>query len=62
MSKNKNKVQHRGLGMKLMKHAEKIAKKEGYKKMAVIAGIGVRQYYRKKLDYRLQGTYMVKSI
>lgn len=61
-SKSKNKVQHRGLGMKLMKHAEKIAKKEGYKKMAVISGIGVRQYYRKKLGYHLQGTYMVKNI
>jgi len=61
-SKSKNKVQHRGLGMKLMKHAETIAKKAGYKKMGVIAGIGVRQYYRKKLDYHLQGTYMVKNI
>jgi len=61
-NKSKNKVQHRGLGMKLMKHAEKIAKKEGYKKMAVISGIGVRQYYRKKLGYHLQGTYMVKNI
>lgn len=61
-SDKKDKVQNRGLGKKLMKHAEIIAKKHGYKKMAVIAGIGVREYYRKKLGYRLQGTYMVKNI
>lgn len=61
-SKNKNKVQHRGLGKKLMRKAEIIARQHGYKKMAVIAGIGVRQYYRKKLGYHLQGTYMVKKI
>ncbi|MBI5045982.1 MAG: tRNA uridine(34) 5-carboxymethylaminomethyl modification radical SAM/GNAT enzyme Elp3 [Candidatus Niyogibacteria bacterium] len=53
--------QHRGLGQKLLHEAEKIAKKAGYKKMAVISGVGVRNYYR-KLGYRLQDTYMVKSI
>ncbi len=61
-SNNKDKVQHRGLGKKLMQQAEMIAKKHGYKKMAVIAGVGVREYYRKKLGYHLQGTYMVKKI
>ncbi len=53
--------QHRGLGQKLLAEAEHIAKKAGYKKMAVISGVGVRHYYR-KLGYRLNGTYMVKSI
>lgn len=54
--------QHRGLGKKLIKEAEKIAKKEfGLKKMAVISGVGVRPYYR-KLGYRLKETYMVKSL
>ena len=53
--------QHRGLGKKLMKEAEKIAKEEfGLKKMAVIAGVGVRGYFR-KLGYRLKDTYMVKN-
>lgn len=54
-------VQHSGLGKRLMVEAEKLAKKKGYIKMAIISGIGVRQYYQ-KLGYRLEGTYMVKSI
>jgi len=56
------KIQHRGLGKKLMHEAEHIAKAEGYKKMAVISGIGVREYYRKKLGYKLEGTYMTKKL
>jgi len=55
------KVQHAGLGRKLMREAEGIARENGYSKTAVIAGIGVRGYYR-RLGYRLSRTYMVKSI
>jgi len=54
-------VQHRGLGKKLMLEAEEIIKKHGLQKVAVIAGIGVRGYYR-KLGYKLQNTYMVKNL
>ncbi|PJC38915.1 tRNA uridine(34) 5-carboxymethylaminomethyl modification radical SAM/GNAT enzyme Elp3 [Candidatus Peregrinibacteria bacterium CG_4_9_14_0_2_um_filter_38_9] len=53
--------QHGGLGSKLMKYAEDFSKKNGYKKIAVIAGIGTREYY-KKLGYRIKGTYMLKGI
>jgi len=53
------KVQHAGLGRKLMAEAEKIAKEHNYKKIAVISGVGVRDYYR-KLGYRLKGSYMIK--
>jgi len=53
--------QHKGWGKKLMAEAERLARRAGFKKMAVISGIGVRGYYR-KLGYRLQGTYMVKAI
>ncbi|PIR54801.1 tRNA uridine(34) 5-carboxymethylaminomethyl modification radical SAM/GNAT enzyme Elp3 [Candidatus Peregrinibacteria bacterium CG10_big_fil_rev_8_21_14_0_10_36_19] len=53
--------QHIGWGTKLMMDAEKLAKDAGYKKMAVIAGIGTREYYRKK-GYELEGTYMVREI
>ncbi len=54
-------IQHVGWGTKLMNEAEKIAKEAGYKKIAVIAGIGTREYYRKK-GYKLVGTYMVKML
>lgn len=53
--------QHIGLGRRMMQKAEEISKKNGYRKIAVISGIGVREYYR-KLGYRLEGTYMVKNI
>ncbi len=54
-------VQHAGLGKRLMEQAEELAKQKGYKKIAVISGVGVRGYYR-KLGYRLQETYMVKGL
>ncbi len=60
-SKEKGAPQHIGLGRKMMKKAEEIAKKAGYKKIAVISGIGVREYY-KKLGYKLEGTYMIKYL
>ena len=55
------KVQHAGLGKRLMREAEKIARKNGFKKIVVIAGVGVREYYR-KLGYKLESSYMVKNI
>jgi elongator complex protein 3 len=53
--------QHMGFGRRLLVEAERIAKEAGYKKMAIISGIGVREYYR-KLGYALEGTYMVKNL
>ena len=54
--------QHRGLGKKLIKTAEKIVKKEfGLKKLSVISGIGARDYFR-KLGYKLKNTYMEKGV
>jgi len=54
--------QHRGLGKKLIKQAEKIAKKEfGLKEISVISGVGARGYYR-KLGYKLKNTYMAKVL
>jgi len=58
---DKKKAQHKGLGKQLMEIAENIAKEKGFKKMAVIAGIGTREYYR-KFGYKLEGTYMVKGL
>lgn len=52
--------QHRGFGEKLLKTAEEIAK-EDYDKIAVISGVGVREYYR-KLGYRKSFEFMIKKI
>ncbi len=57
----KTKVQHAGLGKKLMIEAEKITKKNKYKEITVISGVGVRNYYR-QLGYKLKNTYMVKEL
>jgi elongator complex protein 3 len=59
--KEKKASQHKGMGKKLIKEAEKIAKKNGLNKIAVISGVGVRGYY-KKFGYRKKGTYVVKNI
>ncbi len=53
--------QHRGMGKRLLAKAEEKSKIAGYKKIAVISGVGVREYY-KKLGYKLEGTYMVKLL
>ena len=60
-SKNSKKHQHIGWGKKLLENAEQIAKQHGYTKIAIISGIGVREYYR-KFDYFLEGNYMCKNI
>jgi elongator complex protein 3 len=54
-------VQHIGLGKKLMAIAEKLATSANFSHLAVIAGVGVRGYYR-QLGYSRQGSYMVKKI
>jgi elongator complex protein 3 len=41
--------------------AEEIAKSKGFDKIAIIAGTGVRNYY-KKFGYNLEDTYMTKLI
>jgi ELP3 family radical SAM enzyme/protein acetyltransferase len=54
-------MQHKGYGKQLILEAEDIARTLGFKKMAIISGTGVRNYYR-KLGYELQDTYMVKYL
>ena len=55
-----NSVQHQGYGKNLIAFAEEIAYKNGFNKIAIISGVGVREYYR-KLGYHLENTYMVKT-
>jgi len=55
-------VQHKALGQKLLAEAGRIAKDEwGCKKLLVISGVGVREYYR-KLGFARDGVYMGKKI
>ncbi|KAM9435103.1 elongator complex protein 3 [Clarias gariepinus] len=61
-SRDPSKFQHQGFGMMLMEEAERIARDEhGSAKLAVISGVGTRNYYR-KLGYELEGPYMVKCL
>jgi elongator complex protein 3 len=55
------KTQHTGLGARLIKKAEKIAKSEKYDEITVISGVGVRNYYR-KFNYKNKRTYLTKKI
>lgn len=47
-------TQHMGFGRQLMAAAELEARKRGFKKAAVISGVGTRNYYR-KLGYEIEG-------
>jgi ELP3 family radical SAM enzyme/protein acetyltransferase len=58
---SKKSTQHMGFGKKLMNVAEKLTRQHGLSKIAVIAGIGTRNYYR-NLGYTLKDTYLVKDL
>ena len=59
--KDDSKTQHQGLGKTLLMKAEGIARKNGFKRIAVIASVGTREYYR-KFGYKLEGLYMTKVL
>ena len=51
-----------GFGMLLMEEAARIALEEhGSTKLAVISGVGTRNYYR-KMGYEIDGPYMSKML
>ncbi len=58
--KSAQKMQHKGLGEKLLREAEGIARENGMGKLSVLSGPGARGYYR-KLGYALVGAYMQKK-
>lgn len=61
-SRDPSKFQHQGYGTMLMEEAARITLEEhGNKKLAVISGVGTRNYYS-KLGYHLEGTYMVRYL
>jgi elongator complex protein 3 len=56
-------TQHRGLGLELLKEAERIAKDEFQaRKIAILSGVGAREYFRSECGYELDGAYMVKVL
>jgi len=56
--KDSDKVQHNGLGKRLIYECEKIAYKRGYKSIFITSGEGVINYYKDKLGYRIvKGIY-----
>lgn len=60
-----NSQQHKGYGMLLVKTAEEIALQNNFNKIIVIAGVGVREYYKNKCGYSnslKEGGYMIKYI
>lgn len=60
--RDKDSVQHLGLGKNLMGEAERISREEfDAKKLLVISAVGTREYYR-KLGYSVDGPYMSKEL
>jgi elongator complex protein 3 len=58
-----NSAQHKGLGRALLGEAERIAAGEfGVTQIAVLSGVGARDYYRSGFGYTAQGDYMVKCL
>lgn len=55
-------AQHQGLGKELLLEAGRITAEEFHvKKLAILSGVGVRDYYR-SLGYHLEGNYMAKQL
>ncbi len=55
-------TQHRGYGKQLILKAEEICKQHSKNKIIVIAGVGVKEYYIKKLGYKKVGPYVSKLL
>jgi histone acetyltransferase (RNA polymerase elongator complex component) len=58
--KNTKNVQHLGFGTRLLRKAFEIAQENGYKKIAVISGQGVKPYYR-KFGFIDDENYLIKT-
>ena len=61
-SRDPRAFQHQGYGALLVEEAERIAREEHHSaRLAVIAGVGVRNYYR-RFGFHLEGTFMIKDL
>lgn len=58
-------AQHTGIGRRLLERAEAIAREAGYTQIAVISGVGVRGYYKRR-GYHLvaahRGGFLIKAL
>jgi len=62
ITKKEEGFQSKGFGRELLAKAEEIAKSEySLKKIKIICGVGVREYYR-RLGYTLEKEYMTKAL
>ena len=59
--KNPKIGQHTGFGERLLREAERLSIDNGYDQVAIISGIGSRNYYR-KFGYEKVGPYMMKKL
>lgn len=55
-------TQHQGYGTKLLKKAIELSQSEGFNKIAVIAGDGVKNYYANKYNFIDEGSFLIKYI
>lgn len=56
-------TQHKGIGKLLMNEAESIAKEKfDAKKINIISGLGVREYYKKNFGYKIDEPFVSKNI
>ena len=60
-SSKTTRTQHHGFGKRMLKKAEQIAYMNNRRKMAIISGVGVREYYAKR-GYTLNNNFMVKNL
>jgi elongator complex protein 3 len=53
--------QHRSHGRALLAQAEEIAREAGFRRLAIMSGVGVRPYYRRQ-GYERRGPYMIREL
>jgi elongator complex protein 3 len=58
---SRGEAQHTGLGTQLIEQAAQLARAQGWKRLAVIAAIGTREYYR-RLGFTLGELYMAREL
>jgi len=60
-SDSNGEAQHTGIGRRLIRRAHEIARSEGYRRLAVIAATGTRDYYS-RWGFELDELYMALNL